>query len=81
MRINYLLPRKGTTKPDRERPDREKYGFYRCEKCLMIFYSDIKCKKHECYEKLWWRYEYGDEQARQVLEKSGRLEEDRERGV
>ncbi|MGC2574262.1 MAG: hypothetical protein WA364_22330 [Candidatus Nitrosopolaris sp.] len=25
-------------------------------------------------EKLWWRYEqYGDEQARQVLKKSGRL--------
>jgi len=29
-----------------------------------------------CYEeKLWSRYEHGDEQARQILEKSGRLED------
>jgi len=28
-------------------------------------------------EKLWWRYEhYGDEQARQILEESGRLNEE-----
>jgi hypothetical protein len=47
MRINYLKS-KGTTKPRKQIIEQE--GLYRCRKCLMIFYSDIKYKGHDCYE-------------------------------
>jgi hypothetical protein len=45
MTINYLRPSKSSGKKSRQ----EIEGVYRCAKCLMIFPSDIKYKRHDCY--------------------------------
>jgi hypothetical protein len=47
--------------------DREYYDFEFQGQCPICF-----------EERLWWKYEHGDEQARQILEKSGRLEKEKE---
>jgi hypothetical protein len=46
LKINYLKPRKRV-----ERPRKQEYeGLYRCNKCWLVFYSDIRYKQHDCYE-------------------------------
>jgi hypothetical protein len=48
--------------------DREYYDFEFQGQCPICF-----------EERLWWKYEHhGDEQARQILEKGGRLEKEKE---
>jgi hypothetical protein len=44
FRTNYLRPRKGSRA---KRSVIEQEGMYRCRKCLQIFYSDVKYRKHD----------------------------------
>ncbi len=55
MRINYLKS-KGTTKAKKQIIEQE--GLYRCGRCMMVFYSNIKYKKHDdCCEDIEQKFE------------------------